>query len=98
LTDRLPHVHVEGTGEVFNPSSGALRSLPTKRRHIHRWAVFASYYVTEEQAEAGAVPGNKVLLDQTNMFFFGMGCVDCELIYAEGVGKPCTAGDTWDGD
>lgn len=82
----------QGVEEVTN-----LRTIPAKRDGVHRWMCTVAHYFTDEQAEAfdGRSESAPVRLDASNIMFVALGCVDCERLYTDAAGTPCTAGDEW---
>ncbi len=84
-----PFAVVAGTGEVYVPDETGARSLPKKQWRQHRWVATTAYVLSPGQAEAAYEPGNKVLMDMTNLFFYGIGCWDCEEPYPVVSGRPC---------
>lgn len=85
---------VTSTGEVFRAADHG-RGLPTKDPGRHRWVATVAYFLSPGQARAAMTPGNRVLMDGSNMLTYGVGCWDCEQVYDEAIGKPCPAGDEW---
>lgn len=76
------------SGEVITPDMKR-RKLPQKQPGKHRWVVVASYTISEEQAEAAFIPGNRVMMDGSNLFHMGVGCYDCEGEYQYVKGQRC---------
>ena len=84
-------IGVVTVGDTVYSPAGDKRMLPPKRWRRHRWGAVASFVLPDEQAEAAFEPGNRVLMDPTNLWSFGVGCIDCELTYQESHDKRCDA-------
>jgi hypothetical protein len=81
---------VTSTGSVYAPADGQ-RKLPPKGWRKHRWIAVASHVLSEEQAEGAYEPGNRVLMDGSNLWTFSIGCIDCEEPYESVKDKRCNA-------
>lgn len=83
------------SGEVAEVTN--FRQLPDKVPGVHRWQVFITHYLDEDEAAkfAGRTPSAPVLLGVDSVSFCAIGCIDCEVTYDQGIGHPCRARDEW---
>lgn len=65
--------------------------LPEKQHRRHRWIAMATYTVTEGEVLRVHVPGEQVILDETNLWDFQVGCIDCEQPYPIVKDRSCFA-------
>ncbi len=90
---RRPRVDLE-TGTVAEPlghhfAPEAVAAIPPKVPGRHRWILSSGYTVTDSEAAEAHEGRRKVLMGPASLISFGIGCLDCEQIYAEAVVEPC---------
>lgn len=64
--------------------------LPAKEPGKHRWIATASFVMDIPDRLIGDANTNK-FMDEKNLMYIGVGCWDCEQVYAACVDEPCPA-------
>ena len=67
---------------TYYHATTAYGSLEDKRPGRHRFVAIATFSLSHESALEASKPGNSVMLDQENLLFVDIGCIDCEEPYS----------------